>query len=651
MEPPKRKITAKVSSNNIHSFNRDGGANPIPSSSSSPSPSISMSGQVVRAKVSSTARTRADSGTSSPAQSKINGLTANVNGVLRHEARDVARRSPSPAKMIRPTSPTKASVPASRPTSPLKMPSSRPLSPSKPQHSIKQPTVRTTVSRSTLKPDGSENSRLTTKIFSSQQSSAPNSPVSRNGPAKWEIDTSGPVSHKPGSLRIKAKVTSMAKATIPSVSTIISPPSPSSMSSAISSPISTGPPARVRPMTSTRRPSVTFSVSNNRPASPEARLVPLPTSPPASTLSFSSHSSTSVSTGYTTSITPPISQTRRTLTPTSGLPNSLQMQLSALDEQKTASQVLLDDHDLASKQSSIRTLTARIRPGTRISRGWTSGSSIAGETNTSVRSLKSDGSTTEDTASESSDGDNNETRSRRKSRSPSNDPDLEVRAEAKSIRKIADLEITTASLLTINSNLEATKIRQAREIRELRRKLREARLAMPPKRFRLLAEDKSDQGGDGEANEDDDNEENDAEEEEEDETFHRLKSLVENLLAAGRSALAVPAPSFGVSIEHVAPSSPGEWEVGGAKHGVAIGSRVLSAEEARKWVGDDQQAQQEQREANGGTAGEGESPSHGDTGEEEEVEQAVGGVRTHNIIDYAEEDNSPEIPVGHTNTP
>lgn len=57
---------------------------------------------------------------------------------------------------------------------------------------------------------------------------------------------------------------------------------------------------------------------------------------------------------------------------------------------------------------------------------------------------------------------------------------------AKSNRKIADLEITNKSLLAINTILEADKHRMAKEIRDLRRRLREQRLSMPPQAFRAL---------------------------------------------------------------------------------------------------------------------------------------------------------------------
>lgn len=57
-------------------------------------------------------------------------------------------------------------------------------------------------------------------------------------------------------------------------------------------------------------------------------------------------------------------------------------------------------------------------------------------------------------------------------RSPSEAGEAE---EARIHRKLLDLEITNKSLLAINSALEVTKLKQAKEIRELKRRLREGR--------------------------------------------------------------------------------------------------------------------------------------------------------------------------------
>ncbi|KAJ7459156.1 hypothetical protein B0H11DRAFT_2242726 [Mycena galericulata] len=136
-----------------------------------------------------------------------------------------------------------------------------------------------------------------------------------------------------------------------------------------------------------------------------------------------------------------------------------------------------------------------------------------------------------------------------------------VRAEAKSVRKIADLEITNRSLLAINTTLEQTKHRQAKELRELRRKLRESRLILPPRAFRAV---KSSLDHDDTADEDDDDEDEDEDDDEEegkskggdadgdkgkgaqkdDATYRRVKALLDGLLEAGRRALATTPQDF-----------------------------------------------------------------------------------------------------------
>lgn len=198
--------------------------------------------------------------------------------------------------------------------------------------------------------------------------------------------------------------------------------------------------------------------------------------------------------------------------------------------------------------------------------------------------------------------------------------------------KIADLEITTKSLLTINASLEAAKARQASEIRELRRKLRQARLALPPRSYKLLAGD--DQGL--EENNEEDGESTDVDEEE-DESFQRIKHILDDLLISGRKALAVPAPSFKIDTSESLSTKYSESEVlawdpyanaddhpkRGWKHGVAIGNRVLSAEEAKKWT------ENTERDLNDTQADF--DTSHADTlEEEEEVEKEIGIVHSNN---------------------
>lgn len=128
---------------------------------------------------------------------------------------------------------------------------------------------------------------------------------------------------------------------------------------------------------------------------------------------------------------------------------------------------------------------------------------------------------------------------------------------------MADLEITNRSLLSINSSLEATKNKQAKEIRDLRRKLRETRLILPPHTYR---EYKSSMDPDeevaAEEEEDEDSEVEDAAEGNGDEIYKRVKLMLEGLISSGRKALETKVEDFAES------------------KGVA---KVLTAEEVKSW--------------------------------------------------------------------
>ncbi|CDO73006.1 hypothetical protein BN946_scf185007.g60 [Trametes cinnabarina] len=147
------------------------------------------------------------------------------------------------------------------------------------------------------------------------------------------------------------------------------------------------------------------------------------------------------------------------------------------------------------------------------------------------------------------------------------DTERKRKAEAKSNRKIADLEITNRSLLAINSSLEATKHKQAREIRELRRKLRESRLILPPPAYRAVKS--SLPQDDEESDEEEEDEEDDADiiEGKDDEPYRRVKVMVEDLIESCKRALE---------------SKPEDFV--GSSRGVA---KVLTEEEVRNWRGDD----------------------------------------------------------------
>lgn len=148
-------------------------------------------------------------------------------------------------------------------------------------------------------------------------------------------------------------------------------------------------------------------------------------------------------------------------------------------------------------------------------------------------------------------------------------PSRNAAIAAKSNRKIADLEITNKSLLAINAILEAEKHRMQKEMRDLRRRLREQRLSLPPAAFRALvrheqrsaAVSPSVSGGnpasteifplaEGQINifaDDEDEEVGDGDEDEEavlkqpDPAYERVTALVDALLFHAHDALARPA--------------------------------------------------------------------------------------------------------------
>ncbi|KAH7886054.1 hypothetical protein F5I97DRAFT_1191395 [Phlebopus sp. FC_14] len=134
-----------------------------------------------------------------------------------------------------------------------------------------------------------------------------------------------------------------------------------------------------------------------------------------------------------------------------------------------------------------------------------------------------------------------------------------LKAEAKTNRKIEDLEITNRSLLAINASLETTKDRQAKEIRDLRRKLRESRLILPPGAYRAVKSAVEEDAGDDELDDDDDSE--DFSDGAKDVTFHRVRVLLESLIETGKSALE---------------KKPGDFRE-------SLATKVLNAEELRFW--------------------------------------------------------------------
>lgn len=125
------------------------------------------------------------------------------------------------------------------------------------------------------------------------------------------------------------------------------------------------------------------------------------------------------------------------------------------------------------------------------------------------------------------------------------------------------MEITNRSLLAINASLETAKDRQAKEIRELRRKLRESRLILPPRAYRAVKSSTDPDDKTDEEENADDVEEDEGCSKDGDQVYQRIKLMLEGLLESGRRALETTTADFSQ----------------GAK-GVA---KVLSAEEVRTW--------------------------------------------------------------------
>lgn len=132
------------------------------------------------------------------------------------------------------------------------------------------------------------------------------------------------------------------------------------------------------------------------------------------------------------------------------------------------------------------------------------------------------------------------------------------RTEGSVSPQIADLEITNRSLLAINASLETTKNRQAKEIRDLRRKLRESRLILPPWTYKAVESALEEEHDRDE--EDDDDEDSDVGEGA-DETFQRVRGLIDSLIESGKRALEMRPEDVRASLS----------------------TKVLNADELRSW--------------------------------------------------------------------
>ncbi|KEP54175.1 putative cytochrome P450 family protein [Rhizoctonia solani 123E] len=118
------------------------------------------------------------------------------------------------------------------------------------------------------------------------------------------------------------------------------------------------------------------------------------------------------------------------------------------------------------------------------------------------------------------------------------------REEARSNRKMADLEISNKSLLAINASLEATKSRQVKEINALRRRLRESRLVLPHSAYLALEQEDPLETRPNFEEEEEDSEENDVTQGQiqVDATFNRVRGLLDQLIMDAKTALEAKPP-------------------------------------------------------------------------------------------------------------
>lgn len=109
-----------------------------------------------------------------------------------------------------------------------------------------------------------------------------------------------------------------------------------------------------------------------------------------------------------------------------------------------------------------------------------------------------------------------------------------------------------------------------KEIRELKRKLRESRLILPPPAYRAVKKSLQEEevaDDEEEEEEEDENEDEDDIDAKDDEAFTRMKGMLEGLLQSCKRALETKPEDFNT--------------------GPKGGAKVLSAEEVRSWRGDD----------------------------------------------------------------
>ncbi|KAG1757230.1 hypothetical protein EDB19DRAFT_1900771 [Suillus lakei] len=533
-EPPlKRKVTAKLDYNGAHAplrFNS-------PSRPASPTKqpfqsSLSPPGFRPTAKVSSNA-TRVRKLSSSVSLNNINNVTLSRPGSPTKPV-----RSPGPSIV---TNPVKARVTA-RPAS--KSTATSPVSSTSPLES-RQRSSTTVVSKLRLPPQEDRPRSGSVALHHAQSTSAlrrnspsPRTPLSSELPLvrvdQDRVSPSAPI-------KIKSKVSGLAKSNSIETDPVrsLSPPW-----------ATTSRPTHARPPI----PSLSSSLSLNAPPSPPnsttvPSFYPITTAAPAA----NPHRYPSPRRGPSPTLYP-----YQTFTPPEGPSKAARQVLKAKVDPTT---IPLPPHSppisalsLSSKssvsRSSLSLDPSHVSASTRNSRTNKRSDTEFARANNG-RSIQSDH---DDTISPTTNG--RQSSQDRDSDSDSENSEHKARAAAKSDRKIADLEITNKSLLVINGSLETTKNRQAKEIRDLKRKLRESRLILPPKAFRAVESLAREEEVEGE--DDDDSEEG---EDGPDEVYVRVKDMLEGLLESGRKALE---------------RTPNDFRQG-------LSAKVLNADEVRSW--------------------------------------------------------------------
>lgn len=97
----------------------------------------------------------------------------------------------------------------------------------------------------------------------------------------------------------------------------------------------------------------------------------------------------------------------------------------------------------------------------------------------------------------------------------------------------AEIILTPQISLAINASLEADKLRQSREIRDLRRRLRESRLSLPPRTYNELVKSSPEEP----SLEESDDEDQAAQEPDPDPVYDHVRDLIDSLLVRATQAM------------------------------------------------------------------------------------------------------------------